>query len=69
MKSSHQPNQPHQSNDPSYPIALIGQGLDEGFRVVVNDGPAGAQSVYHLHLHVLVSERLPHATPLVVLPK
>ena len=30
------------------------QGLqDEGFRVVVNDGPHGAQSIYHLHLHVL----------------
>ena len=25
----------------------------EGFRVVVNDGKDGAQSVYHLHLHVL----------------
>ena len=24
-----------------------------GFRVVVNDGPDGAQSVYHLHLHVI----------------
>jgi len=26
---------------------------DSGFRVVVNDGPQGSQSVYHLHLHVL----------------
>eukprot|EP00904_Undaria_pinnatifida_P014081 jgi/Undpi1/9803/HiC_scaffold_27.g12257.m1 len=34
------------------------QGLDEGFRVVVNDGPAGAQSVYHLHLHVLGGRQL-----------
>mmetsp|Transcript_24583 Transcript_24583/g.53836 ORF Transcript_24583/g.53836 Transcript_24583/m.53836 type:complete len:195 (-) Transcript_24583:1586-2170(-) len=25
----------------------------EGFRVVVNDGQNGAQSVYHLHLHVM----------------
>ena len=25
----------------------------EGFRVVINDGEHGAQSVYHLHLHVL----------------
>lgn len=25
----------------------------EGFRVVVNDGQNGAQSVYHLHLHVV----------------
>ena len=30
------------------------QGLGEdGFRVVVNDGVSGSQSVYHLHLHVL----------------
>ena len=27
--------------------------LDNGFRVVVNDGADGAQSVYHLHLHIL----------------
>lgn len=25
----------------------------EGFRVVINDGEHGAQSVYHLHLHVV----------------
>ncbi|XP_008551936.1 adenosine 5'-monophosphoramidase HINT1 isoform X1 [Microplitis demolitor] len=29
------------------------EGLDAGFRLVVNDGQNGAQSVYHLHLHVL----------------
>ncbi|KFB48648.1 protein kinase C inhibitor, putative [Anopheles sinensis] len=29
------------------------QGLEEGFRVVINDGKNGAQSVYHLHLHFL----------------
>lgn len=30
------------------------QGLGEdGFRVVINDGVSGSQSVYHLHLHVL----------------
>lgn len=27
--------------------------LINGFRVVVNDGFDGAQSVYHLHLHVI----------------
>ena len=27
--------------------------LDSGFRLVVNDGSDGAQSVYHLHLHIL----------------
>lgn len=25
----------------------------QGFRIVINDGEHGAQSVYHLHLHVL----------------
>ncbi|XP_066313388.1 14 kDa zinc-binding protein-like [Miscanthus floridulus] len=29
------------------------EGLDDGFRIVINDGPKGSQSVYHLHLHLL----------------
>ncbi|OAD61001.1 Histidine triad nucleotide-binding protein 1 [Eufriesea mexicana] len=29
------------------------EGLEDGFRLVINDGRNGAQSVYHLHLHVL----------------
>lgn len=27
--------------------------LDDGYRVVINDGKNGAQSVFHLHLHFL----------------
>ncbi|UYV67356.1 HINT2 [Cordylochernes scorpioides] len=27
--------------------------LSEGYRVVINNGPQGCQSVYHLHIHVL----------------
>ncbi|XP_013924347.1 PREDICTED: histidine triad nucleotide-binding protein 2, mitochondrial, partial [Thamnophis sirtalis] len=27
------------------------EGLSEGYRVVINEGRQGAQSVYHLHLH------------------
>ena len=29
------------------------QGLDDGFRVVINTGRVGRQEVYHLHVHVL----------------
>ncbi|KAK0583749.1 hypothetical protein LWI29_002504 [Acer saccharum] len=29
------------------------EGLEDGFRIVINDGPAGCQSVYHLHVHLL----------------
>jgi histidine triad (HIT) family protein len=29
-----------------------------GFRIVINDGEEGAQSVYHLHLHVLGGRQL-----------
>uniref|UniRef100_A0A7N5P577 Histidine triad nucleotide-binding protein 1-like n=1 Tax=Ailuropoda melanoleuca TaxID=9646 RepID=A0A7N5P577_AILME len=28
-------------------------GLTRGYRMVVNEGPDGGQSVYHVHLHVL----------------
>ena len=28
------------------------EGLSEGYRVVINDGRDGGQSVYHLHIHV-----------------
>ena len=28
------------------------ENLEKGFRVVINDGVDGCQSVYHLHLHV-----------------
>ncbi|KAG5176997.1 14 kDa zinc-binding protein [Tribonema minus] len=34
------------------------QGLERGFRVVVNDGKEGCQSVYHLHLHVVGGRQL-----------
>lgn len=28
-------------------------GLDNGYRVVINSGADGGQTVYHLHLHIL----------------
>uniref|UniRef100_A0A1J3CU60 14 kDa zinc-binding protein n=1 Tax=Noccaea caerulescens TaxID=107243 RepID=A0A1J3CU60_NOCCA len=29
------------------------EGLEEGFRIVINDGPQGCQSVYHIHVHLI----------------
>lgn len=28
-------------------------GLSNGYRIVINNGPDGGQTVYHLHLHIL----------------
>lgn len=33
-------------------------GLEKGFRLVVNEGPDGGQSVYHVHLHVIGGRQL-----------
>jgi len=37
------------------PLAQVAkqEGLSQGYRVVLNDGPNGCQSVYHLHLHII----------------
>jgi histidine triad (HIT) family protein len=29
------------------------QGLDKGFRTVINTGPGGGQEVFHLHIHII----------------
>ncbi|EHB09950.1 Histidine triad nucleotide-binding protein 2 [Heterocephalus glaber] len=34
------------------------EGLRDGYRLVINDGKLGAQSVYHLHIHVLGGRQL-----------
>lgn len=34
------------------------ESLTEGYRFVINDGKHGAQSVYHLHIHVLGGRQL-----------
>jgi len=35
------------------------QGLDEGFRTIINTGPGGGQEVFHLHVHLMGGDRLP----------
>lgn len=34
------------------------EGLSEGYRVIINTGEAGGQTVPHLHLHILGGRRL-----------
>ena len=34
------------------------QGLANGYRLVINNGKDGAQSVYHLHIHVMGGRQL-----------
>jgi histidine triad (HIT) family protein len=35
------------------------QGLDDGFRAIINTGPGGGQEIFHLHVHLLGGGRLP----------
>src|ERR1700685_1885017 len=32
--------------------------VDDGYRVVINEGPDGGQTVYHLHAHVLAGRHM-----------
>jgi histidine triad (HIT) family protein len=35
------------------------QGLDTGFRTIINTGPGGGQEVDHLHIHIMGGQGLP----------
>jgi histidine triad (HIT) family protein len=35
------------------------QGLDAGFRTVINTGRGGGQEVFHLHIHVIGGGNIP----------
>ncbi len=35
------------------------QGLDNGFRTVINTGKGGGQEIFHLHLHVIGGGNIP----------
>jgi histidine triad (HIT) family protein len=35
------------------------QGLENGFRTVINSGKGGGQEVFHLHIHVIGGGNIP----------
>ncbi|MGZ8256746.1 MAG: histidine triad nucleotide-binding protein [Gallionella sp.] len=41
------------------PKLALEQGLDKGFRTVINTGVGGGQEVFHLHIHVIGGGLLP----------
>jgi histidine triad (HIT) family protein len=41
------------------PELAQGQGLDNGFRTVINTGSGGGQEVFHLHIHIIGGGQLP----------
>jgi histidine triad (HIT) family protein len=42
------------------PKLALEQGLEQGFRTMINTGRGGGQEVFHLHVHVFGGGKLPH---------
>ncbi|MBU1689757.1 MAG: histidine triad nucleotide-binding protein [Gammaproteobacteria bacterium] len=42
------------------PVLAKEQGLNDGFKTVINTGKGGGQIVFHLHVHVIGGGKLPH---------
>ena len=36
----------------------VSLGLEEGYRIIINQGENGGQTVHHLHIHLLGGEKL-----------
>jgi len=41
------------------PRLAIEQGLNNGFRTVINTGKGGGQEVFHLHIHIIGGGNIP----------
>ena len=41
------------------PQLALEQGLETGFRTIINSGVGGGQEVFHLHIHILGGGKLP----------
>lgn len=41
------------------PVLAKEQGLDQGFRTVINTGKGGGQEVFHLHIHIIGGGNIP----------
>ena len=42
------------------PMLAKEQGLNDGFKTVINTGRGGGQVVFHLHVHVIGGGKLSH---------
>jgi histidine triad (HIT) family protein len=41
------------------PVLAKKQGLNDGFRTIINTGEGGGQIIFHLHIHLLGGRNLP----------